>query len=617
MIHSVEMINWRAYEKREFQLEPGITFLMGSNGAGKTSVLEAICYGLTGEAAMFDSKTRPKLLRNPDINATVNLTFEIDNKKYRVSRSQSPKAAADAELKRLVDGKVLASNHSQCTRQTSKLMGVSADFLRRIVYMAEGDVFRFINEPPGEALELQIRQVLGLTQLDEFTTALDRSQKQLKQRMETLQELSNDLGRLNIHTQNDLQDRLKAGENTRSLLLDHLEDNKAQVIQIQATLDGNNRLQKFLADIQNAQSQSTFGWTGFAETPLLEFVRNLEQAIDNLSIQRQELAIQTARLEGEKQAQHKILAILEPYENHLETLPCPVCQKPMTEPERHSILSDLRMSDKKLELEIDDLRQNDVRFKTELEGLRGRFDILKELRNVIAHANLPNIKSTSTFEQIGAVVSKDDEKRAYLLTLENQRQEIQHRLSELQTQQAEHLAIQKRMAELGFNQPEEVNDALVALEVRSLSIRSADLASRQTLVTQRNSDMRSIYSQIARLWGAFTGEEEWQIALDGKGLPTLENEIGRKFDLHQLSGGEKTALLIMLHTIIAHNFSKSDFIMVDEPLEHLDPVNRRSLIRFLVQSYRRGMFKQAIVATFEESLIRKYLSEDGVKVVLV
>jgi hypothetical protein len=29
------------------------------------------------------------------------------------------------------------------------------------------------------------------------------------------------------------------------------------------------------------------------------------------------------------------------------------------------------------------------------------------------------------------------------------------------------------------------------------------------------------------------------------------------------------------------------------------------------------MFKQAIVATFEESLIRKYLSEDGVNIVLV
>jgi DNA repair exonuclease SbcCD ATPase subunit len=617
MIHSVEMINWRAYEKRIFHLEPGITFLMGPNGAGKTSVLEAICYGLTGEAAMFDSKTRPKLLRDPDHNATVNITFETDNKMYCVSRSQSPKAAANAELTRLLDGKSLAYNHSQCTRQISKLMGVSADFLRRIVYMAEGDVFRFINEPPGEALESQIRQVLGLTQLDQFTLALDKSQKQLKQRMEALQELSNDLNRLNIHTQTDLQERLNSGENTRSLLLEHLEDNKAQVIQIQATLEGNNRLQGFLAEIQNAQIQNHQKWSGFAETPLVEVFVSLENAIAKLSENRRQLEIQTAHLEGEKEAQHKILAILEPYENHFETFPCPVCQKPMTEPERHSILSDLRINDQKLNHEIDDLGQHHQRIRADLEDVQARFDILKELRNLIVHGNIPNIKPTSTIEQIKEIVSQDDQKRDYLKTLDQQGQEIQRRLSELQNQQAEYLAIKQRLAEFGFTQPEEVNDALVALEVRSLSIRSAAQASQQTLLTQRNTDMQSIYIQIARLWGAFTGEEEWQIALDGKGLPTLENEIGRKFDMHQLSGGEKTALLIMLHTIIAHNFSQSDFIMVDEPLEHLDPVNRRSLIRFLVQSYRRGMFKQAIVATFEESLIRKYLSEDGVKIVMV
>ena len=65
-------------------------------------------------------------------------------------------------------------------------------------------------------------------------------------------------------------------------------------------------------------------------------------------------------------------------------------------------------------------------------------------------------------------------------------------------------------------------------------------------------------------------------------MPTLQDGEGRQLDLSQFSGGEKTALLIMLHTIIAHHFSRSDFLLIDEPLEHLDPINRRSLIRFLV-----------------------------------
>ena len=162
--------------------------------------------------------------------------------------------------------------------------------------------------------------------------------------METLQELSNDLGRLNIHNQTDLQDRLKAGESTRSLLLEHLEDNKAQVIQIQTTLESNNRLQGLLTDIQMPNYEIRMSGQAFRNT-LLEFVGNLEKKL-TIYQKGQELAIQKARLEGEKQAQYKILAILEPYENRLETLPCPVCQKPMTDLERHSILSDLRMNDK-------------------------------------------------------------------------------------------------------------------------------------------------------------------------------------------------------------------------------------------------------------------------------
>ncbi len=57
--------------------------------------------------------------------------------------------------------------------------------------------------------------------------------------------------------------------------------------------------------------------------------------------------------------------------------------------------------------------------------------------------------------------------------------------------------------------------------------------------------------------------------------------------------------------------------MVYESLEHLDAVNGRYLNCFLVQSYHCGMFNQPIIATFEESLIRKYLSEDGVNIMLV
>jgi DNA repair exonuclease SbcCD ATPase subunit len=131
--------------------------------------------------------------------------------------------------------------------------------------------------------------------------------------------------------------------------------------------------------------------------------------------------------------------------------------------------------------------------------------------------------------------------------------------------------------------------------------------------------MKVIYEQIADLWSSFRGGEEiWEMEYNVDGYPVMtKSGEDTKLDLRQLSGGEKTALLIQLHTIMAHHFSNSDFLMIDEPLEHLDPVNRRSLIKFLVDAYNHEMFGQAIIATFEESLIRKYQSSEGINIILV
>ena len=617
MIINVEMINWRAFEHRVIELGPGINFLTGLNGAGKTSVLEAISYALTGEAAMFNSKTRPKLLRDPERSATVTLVFEIEDAQYQVSRTQSPKAAGDAQLVRLSDGKVLAANHTGVTKQISKIIGVSDDFLRRIIYMAEGDVFQFLNDPPGDALELQIRQVLGLTQLDEFTRAVDTAEKQLKRHMASIQELTADLDRLNIQNETSLYEHLSEGEGVRTVLLEQLEDNKEQVLHLQRIQEEAGRLQALLARLQEQIERLPEQWKGFQTTPFAEYSSRVEQSIDATAKSGQEFALAIARHEGEKQGYQKTLLVLQPYESRSETLPCPVCQKPMTGPERQSVLAEINIALVGLDQKIEALRTEQAKNEADLRDLRSKLALLRELHNLIAHGTITDLKPESSFEQIVAAAAKASEKKEYLTELERQRREIQQRISKLQTDQAAFIAVQKRLNDFGFQQPEEVGETLVNMEIRLLSIRAASQAVESTLVVQRNQDLQNIYKQIAQLWGAFIGDDAWQVAMDAKGMITLQNEMGRQFDLQQLSGGEKTALLIMLHTIIAHHFSRSDFLMIDEPLEHLDPVNRRSLMRFLVQCYRRDIFKQAIVATFEESLIRKYLSEDGVNVVII
>jgi DNA repair exonuclease SbcCD ATPase subunit len=74
-----------------------------------------------------------------------------------------------------------------------------------------------------------------------------------------------------------------------------------------------------------------------------------------------------------------------------------------------------------------------------------------------------------------------------------------------------------------------------------------------------------------------------------------------------MSGGEKTVALILLRLALVSALTKADFLILDEPLEHLDPRNRRLLISSLYQAVDKGLIRQAIVTTYEESLVRRLL----------
>ncbi len=50
MIHKLCLENFRNYEKEVILLTPGVNVFFGLNGQGKTNVLEAIYYLLTGKS---------------------------------------------------------------------------------------------------------------------------------------------------------------------------------------------------------------------------------------------------------------------------------------------------------------------------------------------------------------------------------------------------------------------------------------------------------------------------------------------------------------------------------------------------------------------------------------
>src|SRR5918998_168167 len=80
----VELENIKAYERAEFNFERGITAITGENGAGKTTIIEAIAWALFD---MLDYR-KEDFLRRGAKKGTVRVTFEsdIDERLYTVYR---------------------------------------------------------------------------------------------------------------------------------------------------------------------------------------------------------------------------------------------------------------------------------------------------------------------------------------------------------------------------------------------------------------------------------------------------------------------------------------------------------------------------------------------------
>jgi len=136
-----------------------------------------------------------------------------------------------------------------------------------------------------------------------------------------------------------------------------------------------------------------------------------------------------------------------------------------------------------------------------------------------------------------------------------------------------------------------------------------------SLAEQRNRMLAPLTDELSRMWSNFMGTSV-QVELGNKfDLNIIDGRYQEPFRFSQLSGGERTALLILTHVLLCKYFSDSDFMLLDEPLEHLDSKNRWALINYLVQSCNKGFPEQLIITTIEESYVREYVGSPSVQVI--
>ena len=177
----------------------------GQTGAGKTSILDAICFALYGESS--GAAREPRTLRsdhaNPDLPTEVVFDFSVGVERYRITRlpeqerprkkgAGTTREPPEATLWRRSgvtndadNGSVMATQWMRVTEQVEQLLGFRCDQVRQVVMLPQYQFQRFLMANSTE--RQRILEVLFSTEFyRRIEDALKQSAAEVRHRCEEL-----------------------------------------------------------------------------------------------------------------------------------------------------------------------------------------------------------------------------------------------------------------------------------------------------------------------------------------------------------------------------------------------------------------------------------------------
>lgn len=571
MITRIELENWKAYEALDLAFSSGTTFIVAANGVGKSSIIQALRWGLFG--SMVGPLDPSSCIRAPSDRARVVVHGELSNNSFSISRTVDTVGALSAEL--LINGEAPSDIDTSLRNVFSADPGFLARTLvvgeREVAHLAEDDVsvYDHLCETFGVSTLFELAVVADEVASQAASEVAGRRQVQKASRTER-RELEERLVALDAEVV-ALDTRLK--EHTTALSK-ALEARTAR----SAWADYLHRRAEFVATMERLTNEAVvLGFDGGVP----DHPEALIQFAEAVELRANEALIDARTREGVARSAIEV-AQLATAQLTSGGGNCPLCLRPLAE---HEAEDARRMHGEETQRRLADLEQARQNIEASERLQRQVRELSLALRGLVV-PSAPNVVQPSDEEVLQADDLAQGQEQLVrqrdLLIAERARIEQQsERYAEAETASEE---IQR-----GYR-TEAVSDLLAS----ALRLAARRITERSVIPITREIELR-----WKRMW-----DDRGRLVFDAhNGLSLQRNGSAIQFD--GMSGGEKVVALLLLRLLTVALTTEAGFFWLDEPLEHLDPRNRRMVASTLVQATRAPPIRQIVVTTYEQSIARR------------
>ncbi|QLH11364.1 AAA family ATPase [Nitrosarchaeum sp. AC2] len=186
MITAIELGDFLSHSQTRLEFGNGVTVFVGQNGAGKSSIIDAITFALFGQ---HTRKSNKGLIKRGSNQGFAKVEFNINGKQYQAVRKIDNKGGLAAKFSENANDEFLeiaAGERKQfgesMTQEVEKIIGLGFEKLKIASIVQQGELNAIIKAKPKEFKEL-LNAIIGIDKLDVASEAMKTITKNFREKI--------------------------------------------------------------------------------------------------------------------------------------------------------------------------------------------------------------------------------------------------------------------------------------------------------------------------------------------------------------------------------------------------------------------------------------------------